>query len=244
VFALFGARPVRAADLPQASTPTLAITALHLDVQVQARVEEGHVLFQQDLRWSLPDGVGRVALDGVTLPLLFPSVGEPPVAVDRGIIPPTTQDVEIEAEGGVKVTRKQESLLLQGGVSAGKTEFVRVRFALPIRAGSQTLALSGHAAGRTWLTMAMVASPPVRITLATDRPGRLSRFEEGRERLVGASLAQALGPAEVARVTMSDLPTPARQPGRALAWFAGAIALTGLASLLARRSGKSAEQQT
>ncbi len=235
------ALPARAVDLPQPATPTLPLTALHLEVQVQARVQEGQVLFQQDLRWTLPATVGHVSLDGVTVPLLFPAVGEPAVVVDRGILPATTENVDVEAEGGVKVLRKNDSLVLQGGVDGGKTEFVRVRFALKLNASVLPLGLSGHAAGRTWLAFAMLAGPPARVALALDRPGRLSRFEEGRERIVAAALTQPLAPSDVVRLTIRDLPTPARQPGRTLAWFAGAVALTGLTGLARRRKSSSAE---
>ena len=244
VLTWLGALPAHAVDLPQAPTPVLAIAALALDVQVQARVEEGRLLFQEDLRWTLPEARGRVRLDGVTVPLLFPAVGDPAVVVDRGILPPTTQSVEIEATGALQVTRTADSLVLNGTVDAGKTETLRVRFALPLSASTLRLGFSGHAAGRTWLALAMVGSPPVRLTLALDRPGRLTRFEEGRERLVGASLTQPLAQSDVATVTIGDLPTPARQPARTLAWLAGAVALTGLASLAARRKPGRPEPMT
>lgn len=207
---------------------------LVLTVQVQARVDEGRLLFQQDLRWTLPAALGSVRLDGVAVPLLFPAVGNPPVVVER-IVPPTTQSVEVEAAGALQVTRTADSLLLKGTVTADKPESIRVRFAMPITASTLRLGLSGRAAGQTWLELALLAGPPVRLTLALDWPGRTTRFEEGRERLVGGILSRPLGAADVATVTLSDLPTPARQPARTLAWIAGAVALTGLASLAARR---------
>ena len=229
------AQPALAVGLPGAVTPALPIEALSLEVQVQARVEEGHLLLQQDLRWTLPDGVGQVTMDGVIVPLFFPVVGDPPMVVDRGIIPPTTQSVEIEAEGGLKVVRAAESLVLKGVVGAGKTEFVRVRLAVPLSQNQLQLGLSGHSAGKTWLSFAALSSPPARIALALNRPGRVTRFEEGRERLVGATLAQPLGRKDVVALTLRDLPALPRQPGRALAWFAGAVALAGLAGLAVRR---------
>ncbi len=228
------ALPARAADLPA------ALTALTLDVQVQVRVEEGRLLLQEDLTWTLPPGHTAVALDGLEVPLLFPAVGEPAVVVERGIVPATTQSMEAEATGALQVMRTADSVRLQGAVTAGKPEKLRMRYALPVAASAMRLGLSGHAAGRTWLAVALLAGPPVRVTLALDRPARQTRFEEGRERLAGASLVQALGPTDVATVTIGDLPTPARQPGRTLAWLAGAVALTGLAALARRRTESAA----
>ncbi len=228
------ALPAEALDLPRDPTPVLGMDALVLNVQVQARVEEGRLLFQEDLRWTLPIARGRVDLTGVAVPLLFPAVGDPPIVVDH-IVPPTTESVEVETSGALQVKRSADSLRLQGLVNAGGLESLRVRFALPLSASTLRLGFSGHAAGQTWLALNVLAGPPVRVTLALDRPGLVTRFEEGRERLVSASLAQPLGATEVATVTLGDLPTPARQPARTLAWLAGAVALTGLAGLVSRR---------
>ncbi len=236
----FAAVPVQATELAQDATPVLGIDALTLDVQVQVRVEEGRLLFQQDLTWTLPALRGVVQLDGVAVPLLFPAVGEPPVVVDRGIVPATTQSMEVEAPGALQVTRSTDSLRLQGAVTAGTPGTLRLRYALPVAAPALRLGLSGHAAGRTWLALALLAGPPVRLTLALDRPARQTRFEEGRERLAGATLAQPLANSQVVTVVIGDLPATARLPGRTLAWLAGALAVSGLAGLAAhRKAGRS-----
>ena len=230
-----------AADLPADPTPVLPLSALALDVQLQARVEEGRLVVQEDLRWTLPVGRGVVHLADVTVPLLFPAIGAPPVVVDRGILPPSSQNLEVEAQGALQVQRQADSLLLRGDVYAGKPEALRVRFVLPFHDAEVRLGFSGHAAGQTRWAIAMVANPPVRLTLALDRPGRLSRFEEGRERLVGATLTQPLNTAEAMTLTVSDLPAPARQPGRTLAWLGVALALAGLARLVQLRLTASQE---
>lgn len=234
--------PAHAVPLSDAPTPVLPTAALEMQAQVQARVEEGRVTFQEDLRWTLPAARGLVRLDGVGVPLLLPVVGVPPI-IDDHAAEATLQSLEIGAQpGGLQAAHDADGWHLVGTVEAGKPQLLRVRYATSVRDDTLRLGFGGQAAGRTWLSLAWAAGPPVRLTLASERPARLSRFEEGRERLVGANLLQPLGPTDTATFAVSDLPASARRPARTLAWFAGAVVLLGLAVLAGRLRARPSER--
>lgn len=222
---LWLALPAGALELPLPPTPTLDPAAATLDVQVQARIEEGRIELQEQLRWTLPVARGRVLLHGVVVPLLAPLGAAGNSVQERGLVPADGRALEVDEATTLRVVRDGDRLILAGTVEAGQPTVIRVRYTLPYRESTLRLGLSGHGAGQTWLAVAFAASAPARPRLELDRPGRRTRLEEGKQRLVGATLGQPLDRGAVASVTVADLPAPSRLAGRTLAWLAaGALA--------------------
>lgn len=208
----------------------LTVADLRLDAEAQIRIDEGRVTVQMELQLHV-ERAGALVLDGFPVPLLAPIVRGS--VLDR-VVPPTSQALDSQAEGAVKVERRAGGLVAIGTLTAAQAGIVRVRYSVPAKEANLVLGWR-PTAGRSWLTAAVVAVDPARVRLAFDRPARTSRFEQGRDRLTGASLAQpmrmesALKNGELLRVGLADLPTPARAVQRALIAIGTLFALLALA---------------
>jgi hypothetical protein len=205
-------------------SPALAEDRLHLEVQAQIRLDEGKLLVQTETR-LLVDEPGVVQLAQLAVPLLVPIVAGVPL--DDGALPAQGQSVEVEAEGGLKVERSHGAVVVRGSVSVGQPALVRVRYFVPFRAASVQLGLRGGP-GPTGLAVAVQAQGEARVRLASDRPHRLTRFEQAGERLVGWVLSHPLRPGEVVSLVVDDLPGPPRRLRESLLV---AVLLAGLAVL-------------
>lgn len=200
--------------------PAHALPA-RLDIQVQAQVDENRLIVQEELQWTLPLEVTELTLEGQRVPLLLELTELPTLEVTATM-------------GTLTTTQLGQNLMLHGMLHAGHPAGLVVRYALPFHADLLQLHLLAGT-DNCWFTLAIAAHPPVRLRLDVDKPARLSRFEEGRERLVGLSLARPLAPGQTLHVLLRDLPVAATLPGRTLAWLAGGAILLGLTGLLARR---------
>jgi len=194
-----------------------------IDAQAQLQTDEGRLTCVLDIQVRHPKGESlECAKTPLLLPLLAPAVGN--AVLDAGTLPPTSQHVELQTPDGVVVKKEQGGLLLASDVAAGSAAGLRVRYPIAFVRPDVTLAVRG-AAARTWYSVVLQSQPPARLQLRVDQPSRVSRLEQGTERLVGAALAQPLKNGEVARFVLGDLPAEARWPKRWLALGAGVLAL-------------------
>ena len=123
---------------------------------------------------------------------------------------------------------------LIGRVAQALPAAVRVRYFVPYRGPQVRLGLRAGP-GPTGLALAVQGQGEARVRLASDRPHRQSRFEQGGERLAGLALSQPLRPGEVAVVVVDDLPGPPHQLRRRLLAGVGLGALLVLAWVWQRR---------
>lgn len=217
--------------LPATPTVLVANDRLHLEVQAQARLDEGKLLVQNEVRLLL-DEPGEARLTRVPLPLLVPVVGGVPL--DDGALPEQGQAIEVEAEGSVQAERVHGSVSISGRIAQHQPAVVRVRYFIPYREAQVRLGLRGGP-GPTGLAVAVQGQGEARVRLACDRPSRQSRFEQAGERLAGLALSHPLRPGEVATVWISDLPGPPHQLRRRLLAGIGIAALVVLAWVWQRR---------
>ena len=232
-FAAAQATPV----LPSDSSATVAgPDHARIEMQVQIQFEEGRLIAQTEARIAA-DRAADLVLDGhpLWLPLLAPVVGT--VVLDHSVIPSGSQGLEVEASGGLKVERVQGGVRIVGRVPVNTTGLVRARLAISMHDPVLELGVTGRAK-QTWLSLVAVAKVPARPTLTSSIAARISRFEQGGERLVGAVLTRPLRSGEIARFTFADLPVPAQVPRRALAWAAALLAIGVLAWLAVARLGR------
>lgn len=221
------ATPTTSSPPPARAPHRLTLADLRLDAEAQIRIDEGRVVVQMELQLHV-ERAGELPLADWPVPLLAPIVRG--LVLDR-VLPPTSQAIDSQAEGAVKVERKAGGLVATGTLTPAAAGIVRVRYVVP--AAEARLVLGWRpSAGRNWLTAAVVAVDPARVQLAFDRPARTSRFEQGRDRLAGASLAQPLRNGEILRLGLADLPTQPRALQRALIGMAGLLALLAGASLV------------
>jgi hypothetical protein len=205
---------------PAAADPAAWATRVSAAVEAQAQADEGRVVVNLSLV-LLADGAGPVPLDGFAVPLLVPVVRG--AVVDRGTVPAAAQSVEVEAEGA-QIERKQGALLLQGMATPDSPVRVQVRYMVPAPSPTVQLGLVGRAR-ETQVTVAAGGVAPVRMRIESQRPARVSRVEQGRERLIGATLAQPLAAGEVAVFALRDVPGPPRVLARGLVWVAALAAV-------------------
>ena len=224
------------AGLVPASAWALPCAEAVIDAQAQIEVDEGRLVCTIDMQIRADDATGlQCAKAPLALPLLVPSVGQ--TVLDRGTLPPNSQHVEVSAVEGVQIDKRDGALWLASDVTPSQWAGVRLRY--PIAFDDATLQLGVRGAGlRTWYSVVIQAQPPARVQLAVQAPARVSRLEQGSERLVGAALAQPLPRGSVATFVVSDLPAAARQPGRALAYAAGAALLLAGGFALRPRRGE------
>ena len=214
-----------------ADAAVLTPADLNVDAQVQIRADEGKVIVTLEMRLHV-DRPGTLHLRAWHVPLLAPIVRDS--VLDRGSVPGGAKSLESQHEGDIAITRAGGGLAVTGKLTAAKPAMVRVRYPVPTPSAALVLGFAPNA-GRGWLTLAVIAVAPARLRLALDRPARTSRFEQGGERLVGASLAQVLRPGDVVRVALGDLPVTPAWPRRALVTAAVLLALWALAALWTRR---------
>ncbi len=209
--------------------PTLQDLVQQTQAQLQVGEDSLTVLLESQFRL---ERAGKLDFDRqvFVLPLLVPAVRG--AVLDRGVIPQVTDQITVEAEGALTAQRRDGGLQVRGVLEAGTPAVVRAQYTIPFKASQLGLALQGRA-GRTLLTVYVIAAPPVRAQVALDRPSRPIRMEEGTQRVVGAALAQALKPGEVAALTLTDLPAPLVWPQRMLL-ILGALAV--LAAVTAARA--------
>lgn len=169
------------------------------------------------------------------LPLLAPAVRD--TVIDRGVITPSTKDVEVGAPDGVQVLRGPAGLQLIGSVAPGRPIVLRVRYPIAISGERVDLGLRG-AVGKTAVAVATVGVRPVRIRMDASRPARIAEHEEGRERYTGLSLVSPLPRGESVIVRLLDFPAHSRWPGRLLRGMTGLFALFALAFALRHRNGR------
>lgn len=171
-------------------------------------------------------GVRRwTADDSLVVPLLAPAVGD--VVLDQGLLPDGVRSVDVKVQGDGEVVARNGALRLVGSVAPSRPLVLRVAY--PIAVASPRLALGFRGLlAETRLTIAVVAVEPAAPRIASERPARIGSHREGRERLVGMALLQPLAQGDVARVTLHDLPSRARAPGRVLAAAVGVVLLLGL----------------
>ncbi len=183
-----------AAELP------LTVADLSIDAQVQLQPDEGKLIAQLDLQLHV-DVPGTLVLKAFALPVITPLVAGETL---QDALPNPTQALESQVQGSLEIARSGGQILVRGKIANGAPVIVRLRYPIAVRDPHLVL---GWAPGvRSWLTVAVVGSPPVRIKVALDRPARYSRFEQGRERLVGASLAQPMTKGQVLAIALDDLP--------------------------------------
>lgn len=228
--AVSGAHVAQAAEpLAQAAVPPLRI-----DAQLQFSVDEDRI--STTVEYRLSNAAGRpIDLNAapLVLPLPAPLVGGLPL--DHGTIPAAAQSVEAEVTGDLKVERKLGGLVAVGVLAPGAEAMVRGRFFLGYK--NSTLRLGIRGAGlQTYATVVVASSVPGRTRLATDRPARNLRLEQGDERLVGLAFAQAIGPGQVAVFELADLPAPPAAPRLALTSAAASLAALALFWLLRKRN--------
>jgi len=222
-----GASTGAAAQLAHAATVVLDAGAVDIDAQIQMRVDEDNLVQLTEYRLHVErPGVVDLNRTPLTLPLLVPAVDGQPL--DDGTLPARSAAVQTQVKGSVKLRQQHGGLQVVGTLSMGHAATVRVSYPIAIDRDRVTLGMRG-AGERTWFTLAAAMTPPVRVQLALDRGSRTSRFEEGRDRLVGASLAQSLLPGEVALVRMTDLPVQPRWAHRVLVSLACLLALGAFA---------------
>lgn len=208
--------------------PALGQDRLHIDAQAQIRLDEGKLLVQAEYDLSANEpGAINLDLAPLVLPLLAPVVAGN--VLDSGTIPAAGLAVEAEADG-VAVARQAGALQIRGTVRQGEKSVVRVRYLIAYQAPRITLGITGRGA-ETWLSLAVVAVAPARVRLAVDRPAKLSHFEQGSERLVGAGLARPLLTGEVASFVIADLPEAPRVVRKSLVLLVMLMAI-GAAGLL------------
>lgn len=206
-----------------APTPDLGLQSLTLTAKAQIQVDEGKLIVTADYALAV-DRPGTVRFDRtpLDLPLLAPTVRG--VVVDRGSLPPTAQTIETEVQGGVTVERVQGALQVRGFVDPANPGAVRIRYPVAFEDSSLALGFRG-ATGKSTLEVAFGYLPPVRLQLEVDRGARVSRFEEGRERVVGAFVSQPLRQGEHVTIQISDLPAAAQGPRRLLMILGALLAL-------------------
>lgn len=234
LWAALAADPTPVALAGEAS-PVLATERLHLEVQAQARLDEGKLLVQTEVR-LLVDEPGVLQLRQLALPLLVPVVAGVPL--DDGALPSQGQSVEVEGEGALKAERVHGAVVVSGAVALGQPAIVRVRYFVPFRSASVQLGLRAGP-GPTGLAVAVQAQGEARVRLASDRPHRLTRFEQAGERLVGLVLSHPLRPGEVATVVVDDLPGPPRQVREAVL-LAVLLAAAAVGAWVMRRASSKA----
>jgi len=209
--------PAYAAEMP------LTLADLAIDAQVQLQPDEGKLIAQLDLQLHV-DAPGTLELKAFALPVITPLIAGETL---QDALPNPTQALESQVQGSLEIARLGGQIVVRGKVSNGAPVLVRLRYPIAVRDPHLVL---GWAPGvRSWLTVALVGAPPVRIKVALDRPARYSRFEQGRERLVGASLAQPLAKGQVLAIALDDLPVPPKMLRHLLFVFGlllGATALT------------------
>ena len=218
-----------------ADVPTeRGIADLTQTTRVQLQVDEDQLTVLQEARFSL-DKPGEIHLDRTQLDLglLVPVVRG--AVLDQAAIPAGAQQVEVEGDGSLTAERSAGGVRLRGKLVAGVPALVRTRYSVPFKTSRLDLGYLGRV-GSTQVTAYLVAGPPVRVQIAWDHPARPFRFEEGSQRVVAASLAQALRPGEVATLTVLDLPSPPTWPRRVLLGCAGLGALAALSFALALRT--------
>jgi hypothetical protein len=227
-----------------APTPDLGLESLTLTAKAQIQVDEGKLVVTADYTLVVDrPGTLRFERTPLDLPLLAPTVRG--VVVDRGSLPPTAQTIETEVQGGVTVERVQGALQVRGFVDPSNPGAVRVRYPVAFEDANLALGFRG-ATGKTTLEVAFGYLPPVRLQLEVDRGARVSRFEEGRERVVGAFVSQPLRQGEHVTIQISDLPAVPHGPRRLLL-ILGALLALGAAVVVGQgvrvRSRRSAPRQ-
>lgn len=214
------------------------IADLTQTTRVQLTVDEDQLTVLQEARFSL-DKPGEIHLDRAQLDLglLVPAVRG--TVLDQAAIPAAAQQLEVEGDGILTADRTAGGVRLRGKLVAGVPALVRAHYSVPFKTSRLDLGYLGRVGG-TQVTAYLVAGPPVRVRMAWDHPARPFRFEEGPQRVVAASLAQALRPGDVATLSVLDLPSPPTWPRRMLLGFAGLGALASLAFAFALRTRSAA----
>lgn len=225
----------QAAVVALAAAPTLVVAPerIEIDAQAQIRLEEGRLAVQAEyhLRLSEP-GVATLQAVPLRLPLLAPVVAGVPL--DAGLVPAQGQSIEIEQQGKIKVLRRAGGLLVTGAVTQEQPAVVRVRYSIGLHATQVQLGLAGRGP-RTTMTLVVQAAAPARVRLAVDRPARVSRLEQGNERVTAATLAQPLPDGEVATFALADLPGPPRKIRQGLLGLAAVLGALATLTLWAHR---------
>lgn len=229
------AGPAIAATLPVEPTPSVPAEQVEIDGQAQIRLDEGRIFVQSEFHLRVR-GPGIATLKKpLRIPLLAPVVGG--VVLDAGVLPMQGQSVEVEQEGKVQIDRRDGGLAVTGTIAQEQPAVVRVRYPVALRNSGLQLGIRGH--GRhTWMTVVVQAAPPARVRLAVDQPARLSRFEQGTDRLVGASLARPLTEGEVAIFALEDLPGPPRAVRRGLLGLGAVLAILAAGALWSHPPGR------
>ena len=156
------------------------------------------------------------------LPLLAPAVRG--AVLDRGAITKATKNIEVQTRDAVKVVREGGGLALVGSVAPGRPISLRIRYGMAIEEPMIDLGLRG-AVGKTTMSVATIATPPVLLSMSVDRPARVAEHREGRERYTGASIIHPLKRGEVVRVRLIGFPARAAWPGRMLGGLTVAMVL-------------------
>lgn len=228
--------------LPAAPTVVVPPDRIEIDAQAQIRLEEGRLVVQAEYQLKLREpGVATLQAVPLRLPLLAPVVGGVPL--DAGLLPVQGQSIEIEQQGSVKVARRAGALEVTGAVSQDQPATVQVRYSIGLHATHVQLGIVGRGP-RTWMTVVVQAVAPARVRLAVDRAARVSRFEQGSDRLTGASLARPLQDGEVAIFALADLPGPARNVRQGLLGLAALLLVLATATLWSHRPLRSRVEPT
>lgn len=200
--------------------------------QMQLQVDENNVQATVEARIAA-DGPEALDLDKapLQLPMPAPVVGD--AVLDRGTLPATARTVEFTADPPLKVEHRAGGLVVRGQLATGQQATVRARMVLGFKAPQLRVGVRGVGA-KTWTSLVVMSAAPARIGLQVSKPARISTFEQGNERLVGASLGQPLARDEVAVFQLDDLPATAEAPRKALVSLGVAVTLVAC-WLIARR---------
>lgn len=232
-------QPHTGSTAPPVAAPTAAEMAgavgaegARLEVQAQVQVEETHLLVTVEAKLTGDQG-RALDLDRSPLQLPFPAPVIDGVVLDRGTMPSTSQGVDTDAVAPLSIEKANGGFLVRGKLRGGQVGTVRARVMVAFKAAQLRLGIAGVGAA-TWASFVVMMAPPTRARLSVDRPSRISTYEQGNDRMIGASLAQNLKAGEVAVFELNDLPAQAQAPRRLLSGMAVAMA-TLFAWLLSRR---------
>ncbi len=215
----------------QAQVLTVDDLALNVRINLEARDDALSVLLLYTLRTRQAGRIRLTSKRPLVLPLLAPALRRQ--VLDRGVIPKGARHVQVKTHPGTKVETHKGSMVFTGDVVSGRP--IDFRLAYPLACLQQEIDLGMRGVvGETTLAIAAIGVAPVRMRMMADRAARTANHEQGGERYSALSLTRPLRRGETAIIRVSDVPAPARWPGRTLAGVAMLMAL-GIGSGLFRR---------
>ncbi len=200
---------------------------LHIDAQIQGRLDENRLIMLAEYHLSAA-GPGVISLQDspLVLPVLAPVIGD--VVLDQGVLPRAGQAMELESSGTVKAERQDGWISVQGKVVAGQEAIVRLQYYIGFSSSHLALGMTGRGE-RTWFTFALQGQAPARVRIDAPGPARMTKAEEGANRLVGLGIAHPLADGELAVLELDDLPGPPARLQKSL--LLGALAILSVAVL-------------